>query len=151
MVALKRELTADGYELDLGVNHLGHFLLTRLLLDNLKAAEQGRIVVVASGAYKLGKLYLEDHTLSRGFNPAKAYARSKLANILFTRKLASRLKDTRVTVNCLHPGAVGTSIGVNRETGFGRGVLKLLSRFFLTPEQGRIRPSCWRLRRSWMG
>lgn len=136
VVALKRELTADGYELDLGVNHLGHFLLTRLLLDNLKAAEQGRIVVVASGAYKLGKLYLEDHTLSRGFNPAKAYARSKLANILFTRELAARLKDTRVTVNCLHPGAVGTSIGVNRETGFGRGVLKLLSRFFLTPEQG---------------
>ncbi|QUL56137.1 SDR family oxidoreductase [Paenibacillus tritici] len=136
VVSLKRELTADGYELDLGVNHLGHFLLTDLLLDSLKAAEQGRIVVVASGAFKMGRLHLEDHTLSRGFNPAKAYARSKLANILFTRELASRLQDTRVTVNCLHPGAVGTSIGVNRETGFGRGVLKLLSYFFLTPEQG---------------
>lgn len=122
--------------LDLGVNHLGHFLLTHLLLDNLKAAEQGRIVVVASGAYKIGKLYLEDHTLSRGFNPAKAYGRSKLANILFTRELAARLKGTQVTVNSLHPGAVGTSIGVNRETGFGRRVLKLVSYFFLTPEQG---------------
>ncbi|WP_036727917.1 SDR family oxidoreductase [Paenibacillus sp. FSL R7-277] len=136
VVALKRELTADGYELDLGVNHLGHFLLTHLLLDNLKAAEQGRIVVVASGAYKIGKLYLEDHTLSRGFNPAKAYGRSKLANILFTRELAACLKGTQVTVNSLHPGAVGTSIGVNRETGFGRRVLKLVSYFFLTPEQG---------------
>ena len=136
VVTIKRELTADGYERDLGVNHLGHFLLTRLLLDNLKAAEQGRIVVVASGAYKIGKLYLDDHTLSRGFNPGKAYARSKLANILFTRELAARLQGTSVTVNCLHPGAVGTSIGVNRETGFGRTLLKLLSHVFLTPEQG---------------
>lgn len=136
VVTIKRELTADGYERDLGVNHLGHFLLAHLLLDNLKAAEQGRIVVVASGAYKIGKLYLDDHTLSRGFNPGKAYARSKLANILFTRELAARLQGTSVTVNCLHPGAVGTSIGVNRETGFGRTLLKLLSHVFLTPEQG---------------
>jgi NAD(P)-dependent dehydrogenase (short-subunit alcohol dehydrogenase family) len=136
VITVRRELTADGYERDLGVNHLGHFLLTHLLLDNLKAAEQGRIVVVASGAYKMGRLYLDDHTLSRGFNPGKAYARSKLANILFTRELAARLQDTNVTVNCLHPGAVGTSIGVNRETGFGRTILKLLSHVFLTPEQG---------------
>ncbi|WP_150265821.1 SDR family oxidoreductase [Paenibacillus tepidiphilus] len=136
VVTLKRELTRDGYEMDLGVNHLGHFLLTDLLLERLHAAEQGRIVVVASGAYKIGKLYLDDHTLSRGFNPAKAYARSKLANILFTRELASRLYGTAITVNCLHPGAVGTSIGVNRETGFGRRILKLLSHVFLTPEQG---------------
>ncbi|CAH1217618.1 hypothetical protein PAECIP111892_04454 [Paenibacillus auburnensis] len=136
VVTVKRELTADGFEMDLGVNHLGHFLLTNLLLDPLKAAEQGRIVVVASGAYKIGKLYLDDHTLSRGFNPAKAYARSKLANILFTRELAARLQGTAVTANAVHPGAVGTSIGVNRETGFGRSLLKLLSHFFLTPEQG---------------
>ncbi|WP_379155204.1 SDR family oxidoreductase [Paenibacillus sp. sgz5001063] len=136
VVTIKRQLTADGYELDLGVNHLGHFLLTHLLLEPLTAAEQGRIVVVASGAYKIGRLYLDDHTLSHGFNPAKAYARSKLANILFTRELASRLQGTRVTINAVHPGAVGTSIGVNRETGFGRSVLKLLSHFFLTPEQG---------------
>ncbi|MNC09040.1 Cyclopentanol dehydrogenase [compost metagenome] len=136
VVTVKRELTLDGYEMDFGVNHLGHFLLTNLLLGALKKAEQGRVVVVASGAYKIGKLYLEDHTLSRGFNPAKAYARSKLANILFTRELAARLQGTGVTVNAVHPGAVGTSIGVNRETGFGRSVLKLLSYFFLTPEQG---------------
>ncbi|SET93945.1 SDR family oxidoreductase [Paenibacillus sp. NFR01] len=136
VVMLKRQLTKDGYEMDFGVNHLGHFLLTRLLLDALKAAEQGRIVVVSSGAYKIGKLYLDDHTLSRGFNPAKAYARSKLANILFTRKMAEELRGSTVTVNCLHPGAVGTSIGVNRETGFGRLILQLLSPFFLSPEQG---------------
>lgn len=136
VVTIKRQLTKDGFEMDLGVNHLGHFLLTNLLLEPLKAAEQGRIVVVASGAYKIGALHYEDPTLARRFNPAKAYARSKLANILFTKELAARLQGTRVTVNCVHPGAVGTNIGVNRETGFGKSILKLLSYFFLTPEQG---------------
>ncbi|WP_340026765.1 SDR family oxidoreductase [Paenibacillus sp. FSL K6-1096] len=136
VMVFRRELTADGYELDLGVNHLGHFLLTLLLLDRLKAAAQGRIVVVASGAYKIGKLYLDDHTLSRGFTAAKAYGRSKLANILFTRELAERLKGTGVTVNCLHPGAVGTSIGVSRETGFGHRLMKLVGVLFQTSEQG---------------
>ncbi|MEK3751885.1 SDR family oxidoreductase [Paenibacillus sp. FSL E2-8871] len=136
VVTIKRQLTKDGFEMDLGVNHLGHFLLTNLLLEPLKAAEQGRIVVVASGAYNIGALHYEDPTLARRFNPAKAYARSKLANILFTKELAARLRGTRVTVNCVHPGAVGTNIGVNRETGFGKSILKLLSYFFLTPEQG---------------
>ncbi|MEK3986921.1 SDR family oxidoreductase [Paenibacillus sp. FSL K6-3166] len=136
VVTIKRQLTKNGFEMDLGVNHLGHFLLTNLLLEPLKAAEQGRIVVVASGAYKIGALHYEDPTLARRFNPAKAYARSKLANILFTKELAARLQGTRVTVNCVHPGAVGTNIGVNRETGFGKSILKLLSYFFLTPEQG---------------
>ncbi|MNH94737.1 Cyclopentanol dehydrogenase [compost metagenome] len=96
VVALKRQLTANGYELDFGVNHLGHFLLTKLLLERLIAAAQGRIVVVASGAYKIGKLHLDDHTLSRGYNPAKAYARSKLANILFTRELAAQLRGHKL-------------------------------------------------------
>ncbi|MBY9080902.1 SDR family oxidoreductase [Paenibacillus sp. HN-1] len=136
VVAVKRQLTEDGFEQDFGVNHLGHFLLTHLLLEPIKAAEQGRIVIVASGAYKIGALHLDDPTLSIGFNPAKAYGRSKLANILFARELAERLKGTRVTVNSLHPGAVGTSLGVNRDTGFGKGAMKLLSHFFLTPEQG---------------
>ncbi|OBZ11583.1 short-chain dehydrogenase [Bacillus sp. FJAT-27264] len=136
VVSTKRQLTADGFEMDLGVNHLGHFLLTNLLLERLQAAEQGRIVVVASGAYKIGSMHYEDPTLSRGFNLAKAYARSKLANILFTRELASRLQGTQITVNSVHPGAVGTSIGVNRDTGFGSSVMKLMSYFFLTPEQG---------------
>jgi retinol dehydrogenase-14 len=79
--------------MDLGVNHLGHFLLTNLLLEPLKAAEQGRVVVVASGAYKVGAMYYEDPTLSKGFNVAKAYGRSKLANILFTRELPPVYKE----------------------------------------------------------
>lgn len=136
VVMLKRQLTRDGFEMDIGVNHLGHFLLTNLLLDRLTAAEQGRIVVVASGAYKAGSIHFDDPFLSRSFNPIKAYAQSKLANILFTVELAERLKDTRITVNCVHPGAVATQIGVNRDTGFGKRVLAALKPMFLTPEQG---------------
>lgn len=136
IVMIKRQETADGFEMDLGVNHLGHFLLTNLLLDTLLASPQGRVVTVASGAYKAGKIHFDDPFLTRGFNPAKAYAQSKLANILFTKELAARLSGTNVTANCVHPGAVGTQIGVNRDTGFGKTVLAMLKPFFLTPEQG---------------
>ncbi|MGG3283724.1 SDR family oxidoreductase [Paenibacillus solani] len=136
VVALKRELTNDGYEAMLGVNHLGHFLLTNELLEHIQHARQGRVVNVSSGAHKVGKIHFDDPNLSKGFNVAKGYAQSKLANILFTKELARRLQPTRVTANALHPGAVSTSIGVNRDTGFGKAVHKLLRPFFLTPLEG---------------
>ncbi|MHA6483494.1 SDR family oxidoreductase [Paenibacillus sp. strain BS8-2] len=136
VVSLKRELTKDGFESMIGINHLGHYLLTMLLLDKVKQAEQGRIVVVASGAYKAGKIRFDDPHFSKGFNVASGYGQSKLANILFARSLAKRLKGTSATVNSLHPGAVATSIGVNRDNGFGKSVHALLKPFFLTPEQG---------------
>lgn len=138
VVSLKRQETKDGFEMGLGVNHLGHFLLTHLLLDRLKEAEAARIVVVSSGAYKLGKIHWEDPHFHHGYNVVKAYAQSKLANIYFTKVLAKRLEDTRVTVNCLHPGAVATNIGVDRETGFGKRILASVAHmpFFQTPEQG---------------
>lgn len=136
VVALKRELTKDGYEAMLGVNHLGHFLLTNELFEHLQHARQGRVVNVSSGAHKVGKIHFDDPNLDKGFNVAKGYAQSKLANILFTKELARRLQPTRVTANALHPGAVSTSIGVNRDTGFGKAVHKLLRPFFLTPLEG---------------
>lgn len=136
VVSLKRELTKDGFESMIGINHLGHYLLTMLLLDRMKESEQARIVVVASGAYKAGRIRFEDPHFSKGFNVASGYAQSKLANILFAQSLAKRLAGTAVTVNSLHPGAVATSIGVNRDTGFGKSVHALLRPFFLTPEQG---------------
>ncbi len=135
VVSLKREMTADGFESMLGVNHLGHFLLTNLLLEPLKRAEEGRIVNVSSGAYKIGKFH-RDPSLARGYNVAKGYAQSKLANVLFTKELAHRLEGSRVTANCLHPGAVATNIGVDRNTGFGKSLVGLMRPFFLTAEQG---------------
>lgn len=136
VITLKRQETEDGFERMLGVNHLGHFLLTGLLFDKLKAAPQARIVNVSSGAHKAGRIDWDDPHLKNGFNVMKGYGQSKLANIWFTIELAERLKGTGITVNCLHPGAVGTQIGVDRSTGFGKTILKLLSYVFLTPEKG---------------
>ncbi|MGO4529835.1 SDR family oxidoreductase [Paenibacillus sp. 2TAF8] len=138
VVMVKRKETSEGFEQSIGINHLGHFLLTLLLIEPLKAAKQGRIVNVSSGAYKAGKIHFDDPHLRKGYNPIKSYAQSKLANVFFTRTLAHKLAGTSVTANCLHPGAVGTSIGVDRNTGFGTRIMALAAKlpFFLTPEEG---------------
>lgn len=136
VVTLKRQETEDGFERMLGVNHLGHFLLTGLLIDKLEAAPLARIVNVSSGAHKAGRLDWDDPHMKNKFNVMRGYGQSKLANIWFTNELAERIKETGMTANSLHPGAVGTQIGVDRNSGFGKSVLKLLSYVFLTPEQG---------------
>jgi len=133
-ISLDRQITKDGLERQFGVNHIGHFLLTMKLIDLFGAG--GRIVNVASGAHKTGNIHFEDINLTKRFNVIKAYSQSKLANVLFTRELASRLKGKGIAVNCCHPGAVATNIGISRETGFGKTVTGLLKPFFQTPEQG---------------
>lgn len=133
-ISLKREETFDGLERTIGINHFGHFLLTILLVDLMKSG--GRIVNVSSGAHKIGKINFKDINLEKGYNVIKAYSQSKLANVLFTKELARRLKDQKISVNCCHPGAVATNMGVNRNTGFGKTIYKLVGPFFLTPEQG---------------
>lgn len=132
----KRQETVDGYEMQFGVNHLGHFLLTNLLLDLLKISSPSRIINVASGAHSWRRIYFEDVNLTKGYLTFKAYAQSKLANVLFTYELAEKLKGAGVTVNCLHPGAVATQMGINRETGFGTFITGLLKPFFQTAAKG---------------
>ncbi|MGG0382672.1 SDR family oxidoreductase [Priestia endophytica] len=136
VVSLKRKVTKEGYEAQLGVNHLGHFLLTLLLLDSLKAAQKARIVNVSSGAHKWGRIHFEDMNLEANYSVMKGYGQSKLANILFTKELAKRLSHTDITVNALHPGAVSTNLGINRSTGFGKSVYKVLNPFFQSPDKG---------------
>lgn len=131
-----RHETQDGFELQFGVNHLGHFLLTNLLLDLMVESGPARIVNVASGGHKIGNIHFDDINLTKNYNIFKAYSQSKLANILFTYELARRLKGKDVTVNALHPGAVASQMGINRETGFGKLITTILKPFFLTPEQG---------------
>lgn len=133
-ISLDRQETKEGLERQFGINHVGHFLLTTELLDLM--GEGSRIVNVASGAHKTGKIHFDDINLHKGFNVIKAYSQSKLANVLFTRELARRVKDRGITVNCCHPGAVATNIGIDRDTGFGRTVTRLLKPFFQTPAQG---------------
>ncbi|MCM3748541.1 SDR family oxidoreductase [Paenibacillus pasadenensis] len=136
VVTLRRETTEDGFERMLGVNHLGHFALTNRLMDSLRAAPSARIVVVSSGAHKAGKIHYPDPHLHRGFNVARGYAQSKLANLLFAFELRERLRGSSVQTHALHPGAVATTLGISRETGFGRGVYKVLRPFFKTAEEG---------------
>ncbi len=133
-ISLDRQETKDGFERQFGVNHVGHFMLTTGLLDMMDKG--ARIVNVASGAHKTGKIHFDDINLHKGFNVIKAYSQSKLANVLFTRELSRRLADKGITVNCCHPGAVATNIGIDRDTGFGKKVTGMLKPVFQTPEQG---------------
>ncbi|MFT4519043.1 MAG: retinol dehydrogenase-12 [Halioglobus sp.] len=137
VVNLSRQETVDGFEETLAVNHFAPFLLTGMLLPCLLQAPSGRIVNVASDAHAFVKsMGFDDMQAREGYKTFREYGRSKLANILFTRSLATRLAEHSITVNCLHPGAVSTSLGT-QNGGFLSTVLpRLLKPFFSTPEQG---------------
>lgn len=115
IVMLNRQETVDGLETTFAVNHLGYFLLTNLLLDRMRDSAPARIVNTASGAhaYSGGRLDFDDLQSKKAFSWMRVYAKSKLANILFTRELARRLDGSGVTVNCFHPGFVGSNLAVN--------------------------------------
>ncbi|QIN77216.1 SDR family NAD(P)-dependent oxidoreductase [Rubrobacter marinus] len=118
VVAEERTETEDGYELTFAVNHLAPFLLTNLLLDELRRAAPSRIITVSSIAHGGARIDFDDPNLRSGYSMNRAYARSKLANLLFTYELARRLEGTGVTANALHPGVIGTKL---LATGFGGG------------------------------
>ncbi|XP_029952163.1 retinol dehydrogenase 13-like [Salarias fasciatus] len=103
--------TEDGFEMQFGVNHLGHFLLTNCLLDLLKKSAPSRIVNVSSLAHERGQIYFDDINQEKDYKPRKSYAQSKLANVLFTRELAKKLQGTGVTTYSLHPGVIRTELG----------------------------------------
>ncbi len=136
VVTLKKESTKDGFEKMMGVNYVGHYELTRLLLPLLKRADHARIVIVASGAYQFVPDQDQAFFDAAGFLPWREYGRSKKAMILMAEAFADQLRNTDITVNALHPGAVATSLGVSHKTGFGKAVYKVLTPFFKTPAQG---------------
>jgi len=111
----KRIVTEDGYEMTFQVNHLAHFLLTILLLDLIEHSIPSRIVNVSSMAHS-STIDFNDLQSEKNYSAYGAYALSKLANILFTIKLAEDLKNKGVTVNCLHPGVIDTKL---LREGFG--------------------------------
>ena len=108
-----RRESVDGIEMTFALNHLGYFLLTGLLLERLQANGGGRIVNVASEAHRGARMDLEDPQGRKRYSGWRTYRRSKLANILFTYRLAALLVDRSVTVNCLHPGFVASRFGHN--------------------------------------
>jgi retinol dehydrogenase 12 len=128
LISPRFHLSEEGYELTIAVNHLAPFLLTNLLLDRLRASAPSRIVTVASMAHRGAQLDLARMTGPQDWAPLKAYGRSKLCNILFTRALARRLEGSGVTATCLHPGIIATKIGegAGTLTGFGWRLIKPL-------------------------
>jgi NAD(P)-dependent dehydrogenase (short-subunit alcohol dehydrogenase family) len=145
LVLQERRVTVDEFEQTFGVNHLGHFLLTNLLLDQLRANPDGsRVVVVSSHAHKMARRGLDfedlqtEHRRYRGF---AAYARSKLANILFTREAARRLDGSGITVNALHPGYVDSRFGRDGDTRRWFEVAARVGTLMaITPEAGAQTP-----------
>jgi retinol dehydrogenase-14 len=137
-VFTRRTLTADGIESTFAVNHLGGLLLTELLLDRIRESAPARIVFTSSAGHYSGTLDLDDVGFERGYSVMRAYARSKLANVLTARLLARRLDGSGVTANSLHPGAISTNIW-SRAPWFARPVLALMKRRMESPEVGGSR------------
>lgn len=143
VMALPRGVTTDGFEMQIGVNHMGHFLLTNLLLDTLKASSPSRIVVLSSLAHYMGTINREDLNSEKSYNKYRAYCQSKLANVLFVRELAKRLEGTNVTANAVHPGAVKTELGRYLIHNAIRQIINpFMYFFFKTPTSGAQTTLC---------
>jgi NAD(P)-dependent dehydrogenase (short-subunit alcohol dehydrogenase family) len=135
----RRQLTAQGFEYTFGVNHLGHFYLTNLLLPRLEADAPSRVVSVTSIGHHFarGGMRFDDLHSERHYQGMDAYCRSKLANVLFVRELARREQAAGVTANAAHPGWVRSSFAMDGDTegitGFGMRVLRPLQ---ISPRSG---------------
>jgi retinol dehydrogenase 14 len=138
-MAGKRRTTPDGFEWTLAVNHLGPFLLTNLLTPLLLASAPARVITVSSENHRGTKrgLDFDDLQMTTGYSPSKAYAASKLANILFTVELDRRLGPDRITARALHPGVVATNFGKDPDSPRWMGLaMTLLKPFLATPAKG---------------
>ncbi len=131
-----RTTNSAGYEETFALNHLGYFHLTSRLWPLLQAAGKARVVNVSSGAHTMGKIYWDDLMLNHRFSGMKAYAQSKLANILFTVELAERGKAIGLTSNCLHPGVVASDFANGFRGPIATLLLSLAKRLMITPEKG---------------
>jgi NAD(P)-dependent dehydrogenase (short-subunit alcohol dehydrogenase family) len=138
LLSPKYRLSADGFELTFAVNHLAPFLLTNLLLERLKASAPARIVTVASEAHRGNLIDVGNLARPHDWTMLKAYGRSKLCNILFTRELASRLDPSSAVATCLHPGVVATAIG--QRGGLTELGWRLMKPFMISPERGAETP-----------
>ena len=131
----ERRITENGLEESFQINHLSHFILSILLLGELKKSSDPRIINVSSAGYVSGKFDPDNLQSEKKFGSFSTYCNTKLLNMLFTFELADRLKDTGITVNALHPGVVNSNFAHELD-----GVFNVLNRiakpFFLSPEKG---------------
>jgi NAD(P)-dependent dehydrogenase (short-subunit alcohol dehydrogenase family) len=131
----RRQLSQDGLEMTFALNHLAYFLLTNLLLDSLKAGDSARVINVSSEAHRHAQLDFADLQGQHRYTGWRAYARSKLANILFTYELARRLTGTGIVANVLHPGFVATNFGRNNRS-LTAALIRILQLAAISPEAG---------------
>ncbi len=130
------QYSEDGIEMQFATNHLGYFLLSHLLLDVLKDSIPSRIINVASNAHFKGKIDFEDLYGEKRYSGLRAYAQSKLANVLFTYELSRKLVDSSVMVNCLHPGSVRTPLGLKCNSWLYKIGWTAAMPFLISPEKG---------------
>ena len=135
-VFARRQVSVDGIEMTLALNHLAPFLLTNLLLDSLQASDQARIITVASVAHMGMRIPFDDMNHERGrYQAFVVYGQTKLMNIMFTYELARRLQGTTITANAVHPGFVGTNFGKNNG-GAWNTIFTLARPFAISPTRG---------------
>lgn len=143
-VFFEREITADGLERTFALNHISYFLLTHELLDVIKKTPGARVVSTSSGAHEMGRLADLDEVAKRAKSYAgwTAYGDSKLANVLFTRELSSRLQGTGVVANCVHPGFVRSAFGLHNG-GFWGTLIGLSARLFARTVDKGVETLVW--------
>jgi NAD(P)-dependent dehydrogenase (short-subunit alcohol dehydrogenase family) len=124
--------TKQGYELQFGVNHLGHFALTGLLLDRVARSQDGRVVTVSSGLHKRGRIHFDDLHGEHDYGRTKFYSQSKLANVVFALELNRRIRANGVPVRSVlaHPGYSATNLQSSGPTGVGKLLMKASNRLF---------------------
>lgn len=130
-----RRENSIGQEYTFALNHLGYYHLTTRLLDLIKKSPEARIVSVSSTAHSMGKINFDDLMLTENYGAMKAYAQSKLANILFTKELAEQLSEENITVNCLHPGVVASNFTDNMP-GWTKPLVSFFRLFMISPDKG---------------
>lgn len=132
------EVNSDGLEMTFMVNHMAPFILSNIMLQQLKKNAPARIVNVNAGLYVKGKVDLEKTPYGKDFSKFGTYANTKLCNVLFTSELARRIEGSGVTVNAVHPGVIRTNLG--NSSGLFGIVLKAAKHFWNTPEEGAKAP-----------
>ncbi|MBA3864808.1 MAG: SDR family NAD(P)-dependent oxidoreductase [Solirubrobacterales bacterium] len=132
VMAPPRRETADGFELQLGTNHLGHFALTGLLLGEMQGREDARVVTTSSTAHRFGRISFDNLRGERHYFRWSAYAQSKIANVLFARELDRRLREAGSTVSSLaaHPGYADTNLQTAAPPLVDRAVMAVTNRLF---------------------
>ncbi|MBC2907979.1 oxidoreductase [Streptomyces cupreus] len=143
VMMLPKQRTKDGFEMQFGTNHLGHFALTNLLLPHIT----DRVVTVSSGAHRWGnaRIRFDDLDLDTAYNPQRAYAQSKLANLLFTLELQRRLTESGSTVRALaaHPGYSATNLQSHAASPVARAFMKIGNRFFAQDDRAGALPTLY--------